>query len=92
VLYEIDVNGARAIRERHPDAVLVFVDAPSEDDLVARLRRRGESAERIEQRLAKAEDERAAADELGMHRLVNDDLERALGELEALIARARQAS
>jgi guanylate kinase len=91
VLFEIDVNGARAVRARHPDALLVFVDAPSEDDLAARLRGRGEPEDRIRQRLAKAAEERAASAELGMHRLVNDDVDQTVDELESLIANARRA-
>jgi guanylate kinase len=90
-VFEIDVNGARAIRARHPDAVLVFVEAPSEDELVARLRGRGESEDRIAERLAKAAHERVAASELGMRIVVNDDLDRATAELESIVAAARGA-
>lgn len=89
VVFEIDVNGARAVRERYPDAVLVFVDAPNDIELESRLRQRGESDDRIDQRLAKAREERLAAEALGMQRIVNDDLDRALGELESVIRAAR---
>jgi guanylate kinase len=85
VLLEIDVQGARQVRELHPDAVLVFVDAPSRDEQRRRLEGRGESPERVEQRLALAETECQEARELGMTWLVNDDLERTVAELEALI-------
>jgi guanylate kinase len=67
----------------------VFVDAPSEDELIARLRTRGEDDERVAQRVARAADERAAAAELGMHVVINDGLDRATRELEGLIAAAR---
>ena len=91
VVFEIEVNGARAIHEQFPDAVLVFVDAPSDAELAARLRGRGESPERIEQRLTKAAEERVAAEALGMQRVVNDDVDRAVEEVEAIIAAARAA-
>jgi guanylate kinase len=89
VLFEIDVYGARSILERYPAAVSVFVVAPSRDEQEARLRARGDSEERIAQRLAKADEEAALAAELGSVVVVNDDLDAAVAELEALIARVR---
>jgi guanylate kinase len=85
VLLEIDVEGARQVRELHPDAVLVFVDAPSRDEQRRRLEGRGESPERVEQRLALADTECEKARDLGMEWLVNDDLERTVAELERLL-------
>jgi guanylate kinase len=89
VLFEIDVYGARSVLERYPDAVSVFVVAPSREEQAARLRARGDSPERVEQRLAKADEEAALAAELGSHVVVNDDLDDAVAELEALIATVR---
>jgi guanylate kinase len=85
VLLEIDVEGARQVREQHPDAVLVFVDAPSRAEQRRRLEMRGDAPERIEQRIGLADREAERADALGMHRLVNDDLDDAVAELEALL-------
>lgn len=85
VLFEIDVRGAASIKALYPDALLVFVDAPDRSVQEARLRGRGDDEERIRQRLAKAEEEVALARELEVVHLVNDDLERALGELQELI-------
>lgn len=85
VLLEIDVEGARQVREQHPDAVLVFVDAPTRDEQRRRLEMRGDAPERIEQRIGLADLEAAKAADLGMHRLVNDDLEAAVTRLEALV-------
>jgi guanylate kinase len=85
VLLEIDVEGARQVRAQHPDAVLVFVDAPSRDEQRRRLEMRGDAPERIEQRIGLADLEAGKAADLGMHRLVNDDLDEAVMRLEALV-------
>ena len=89
VLFEIDVAGARAVRDLDPDALLVFIDTPSPDDQRARLQRRGDSPERIEARMRKGEEERVAALELGMHHVINRVVADAVKELEALIEQAR---
>jgi guanylate kinase len=89
VVLEIDVQGARQVLERHPDALLLFIDAPTRDEQRRRLEGRGDPPDRVAQRLAIAEAEAAAAAELGMRRIVNDDLERALAEVEGVIATAR---
>jgi guanylate kinase len=83
---EIDVQGARQVRERLPEAKLIFIEPPSFEDLEARLAGRGsDRPEQIERRLAAARDELAAAGEFD-HRVVNDDLQRALQELGELAA------
>lgn len=91
VVFEIDVYGAEQVRERFPEAVLVFIDAPSREVQAARLRGRGDSEERVSQRLAKAEEEVAKARELGATVIVNDDLDTAVQDLLSLIRRARSA-
>ena len=84
---EIDVQGARQVRETLPDAVRIFVEPPSVEDLERRLIARGSDApEQIERRLQAAREELAAREEFP-HRIVNDDLERATDELAALAAR-----
>jgi guanylate kinase len=86
IVLEIDVQGARQVRETLPDAVLIFIEPPSFDDLEQRLAGRGsDRPEQIERRLAAARDELAAAGEFD-HRIRNDDLERALEELSELAA------
>lgn len=90
VLFEIDVAGARAVRDLDPDTLLVFVDTPDLDAQRRRLVGRGDSPERVEARLVKGDEERVAADELGMQRIINDDLSTAVAELELLIERARK--
>ncbi len=84
-LFEIDVAGAAAIRAVDPDALLVFVDTPDREAQRRRLEGRGDSPERIEARLRKGEEERAAARALDMCHIVNDVLDDAVAELDALI-------
>ena len=91
VLFEIDVRGASSILTWDPDALLIFVDTPSIADQEARLRGRGDAEEKVLARLALADEERALAGELGMIRVVNDDLDRAVAEIHELIAAARAA-
>ena len=87
IVLEIDLQGARQVRETLPDALSVFIEPPSFEALVERLRGRGsDTPEQIERRLAAARDELAAAEEFDC-RVVNDQLERAVDELSALAAR-----
>jgi guanylate kinase len=88
---EIDVQGARQVVERHPDALLLFIDAPSRDEQRRRLELRGDPPEKVAQRLAIAEAEASAASQLGMRTIVNDDLERATAEVAEAIEAARIA-
>lgn len=92
VLFEIDVAGAAAVRERYPEAVLVFVDAPDAATQEARLRGRGDSEERIRQRLERSTEERAAAVDLGAITLINGDLETAVAEVRRILDDARTAA
>jgi guanylate kinase len=86
IVLEIDLQGARQVREALPEAVQVFVAPPSLDTLRERLEQRAsDSPEQIRDRLAVAPEELAAREEFG-HVVVNDDLERALSELADLAA------
>lgn len=89
VLLEIDVNGARQVHERMPEALLLFVDAPDRDAQRRRLVGRGDPPERVEARIDEAERERRDARGLGCTFLVNDDVERVVGEILGLIDVAR---
>ena len=86
VLLEIDVQGALQVREKIPQAVLVFVDVPSVEELERRLRNRHtETEEALRTRLANA------VKELGLKGkydriIVNDDLDSACEELRRIIA------
>ena len=84
-LLEIETGGALAVQERIPDAVTVFVTAPSRAALETRLRARAtESEGEIEERLAQALEQSKLAGEFS-YTVVNDDLERAIGELEGIV-------
>ncbi|RLL65778.1 guanylate kinase [Streptomyces sp. Z26] len=85
VLLEIDLQGARLVRESMPEARLVFLAPPSWDELVRRLTGRGtESPEVIERRLAAAREELAAEPEFDA-KLVNTSVEDVSAELLALM-------
>jgi len=84
-LLEIDLAGARQVRESMPSAQLVFVMPPSWNELVARLTgRRTEDIREQERRLATARTEMDAAGEFD-HVIVNDTVSRATSELEELL-------
>ena len=84
-LLEIELQGARQVRQADPDAQLVFLAPPSWPELEHRLRGRGtESEERIAARLVRARVELEAAPEFDAQ-VVNDDVERAAAELVSLI-------
>jgi guanylate kinase len=88
VVLEIEVQGARQVRETLPDAVQVFIAPPSLEALRARLVGRGtDDPEQIEQRLATAEAELAARPEFA-HVVVNDRLEDATDALAGIVGGA----
>ncbi len=85
VVLEIEVQGARQVRAAMRESVQVFIAPPDPASLRRRLESRGtDSLEAIDSRLEVAEQELAAQDEFA-HRVVNDDLERAAGELEGIV-------
>jgi guanylate kinase len=94
VVLEIDVEGARWVRERVPDAVMILLEPPSRAELERRLRSRGtESDASIAERLAKADWELSQRS-LFDHVVVNDELARASTQVAAIIesSRVRPAS
>lgn len=82
---EIDLQGARQVRQALPEAVLVFLAPPSFEELARRLEGRGtEDPQKVRQRLDLARIELAAEDEFDAV-IVNDNLERAVDALVALL-------
>jgi guanylate kinase len=85
VILVIDVQGAERVRAECPDAVSVFIRPPTFEELEARLRGRGDlSEDRIQRRLTTAREEMARAGEFD-YVIINDHLDRAVGELESLV-------
>lgn len=90
IVLKIDVQGAEQVRRLVPDAISIFVVAPSEEELERRQEERGsESPRDLEERrkIAEREMEYAARYE---HVVTNDDLERAVGEIVEIINDARR--
>jgi len=85
VIMDIDVQGAEQFVRGYPDAVLIFLLPPSAEILLERLRgRKSESPEALALRLRNAVQELRAADQYG-YLIVNDDLERAVRYVSAVI-------
>ena len=86
VVLEIDVEGTISILERFPDAITIFVEPSHPDQLLHRLQGRGtESPEAMARRLEVARKELHEAHRY-RHRVVNDDVDAALAEIEKILA------
>jgi guanylate kinase len=90
VMLEIDVQGALSVKQSLAEALLVFVRAPNREEQRRRLEARGsETEESIERRLARAgAEERIGAEQFDAV-VVNDDVERAVGEVAAILKARR---
>ena len=86
---EIDVQGAVAVRERQPDAVVVLVVPPDRREQERRMRSRGDSENHIQQRLDAAEAEEQTGGSLADAVVLNEDLQTAVAEIESIIYAAR---
>jgi guanylate kinase len=85
VVLEIEVQGAQQVRQTKGDSVQIFIAPPDPAVLRDRLRGRGtDSPEAIDKRLQVAEQELGAQDDFDF-RIVNDDLDQAAAELEAIV-------
>lgn len=89
VLLEIDWQGARQVRAQVPDAVGIFILPPSRKTLEVRMRKRGQDSEAvIQRRLAAAHEELSHYDEFD-YLIVNDDFDRAVGQMCAIFTASR---
>ena len=89
-VFDIDVQGGQSIQRRHPEAVLVFVLPPSMAELERRLRERGtESEDAIRRRMLAARSELEHGARAYDYLVVNDSVERAYAELEAIVTAER---
>jgi guanylate kinase len=89
IVLEIELHGAQQVKKSRPDALLVFVQPPSREEQQRRLQGRGDPEHHVVERLKKADDEEREGGEIADMVVVNDDLERAVGEIEAIIRAAR---
>jgi guanylate kinase len=88
VVLEIEVQGARQVRETMPEAVRIFIEPPDAAELRKRLEGRStDDPDVIEMRLEEARKELRAKEEFA-HRVVNDDVERASNELAGIVRSA----
>lgn len=86
VILDIEVQGARQVYEKMPDAVMIFIVPPTLEELERRLVKRGtDTAEAIEGRLARARQEYKEAD-IYRYIIINDDVDAAAKEFAAIIA------
>lgn len=85
VFLDIEVQGARQVKEKMPDAIMIFLIPPSLGELKKRLESRGtETEETIKGRLARAREEYAEADFYD-YIVVNDDIDAAANELLSIL-------
>lgn len=92
ILLEIDVQGALAVKEQLPEALLVFLRAPDAATQEARLRDRGtDDDEQLATRLETARREEALADRFDAV-VVNDEVDRAVAEVAAILEARRAGS
>jgi len=86
-LLEIDVRGALEVKRQYPRAVMIFLRAASPEDYESRLRQRGtETEEAIRSRLDRAREELRYAERYDCQ-VINDDVDRAVGEIGAILKR-----
>ena len=87
VMLDIDVKGALTVKAEWPEAVLIFIDTPSPDELVRRLSARGEKE--IAKRMRRVREE-VAKKGLFTYVIINDTLARAYAEFKSIIADIRR--
>lgn len=90
VILKIEVQGAEQVRQRRPEAVFIFISPPSMAELMRRRQSRGSEPEatiQARQRLAEVE---MGYSERYDHVVVNDDAERAVGQIQAILEHERK--
>jgi guanylate kinase len=91
-LLDLETDGAIRVKETSPGAVTIFVDAPTFEELERRLRERAtESSGEIQERLDLARKQRELRDRFD-YLIVNDDVDRAADELQAIVTKELQAA
>ena len=91
VILEIDVQGGIQVKKIYPDAVTIFILAPTQKDLAGRLFGRGRDNEQVaKHRLSQAENEIAQAKKYYRFMVVNDKIEKAVGEIVKIIGETKK--
>ena len=91
LILEIDVQGAQQVKEKHPEALMIFILPPTQKHLVERMNGRGrENEETTKIRLEGANDEIAAAWRYYNNMVINDDLAQAVGEVAQIIGLTKE--
>ena len=90
VLFDIDVNGALAVKKYYAESLLIFIKPPSTGELVKRLNsRKSETKASIQKRLKRLEFEYAQA-EFFDHIIINDDFNKAIRKIESIIISGKE--
>ena len=92
VLLEIDVQGAEQVLAQRPDATVILLLPPTPEVQAARLAARGDDDAHIRRRVELGESEVARGEEIAAHTVINDDVDRALAELTAIVDATRSAA
>ena len=90
IVLEIELDGARQVKDRYPSALLIFVLPPSREEQERRLRGRGDPDDRVQARLRKAELEEQTGRDVADRIVVNDALDTTIDELVSIIETARR--
>ena len=91
VVLEIDLQGARQVKERDPGALVVLLLPPSTEEQAERLRARGDDAKTAALRIAKGAEEEEIGRALTPHVVVNDDVDRAVAQVAGILERYRKS-
>jgi guanylate kinase len=90
IVLEIELDGAQQVKRKFPEAVLIFVLPPSRGEQERRLRGRGDPNDKVLARLRKAEHEEPVGISEADDVVVNDDLDRTVDEMLAIIDKHRK--
>ncbi|MCL5948494.1 MAG: guanylate kinase, partial [Actinobacteria bacterium] len=92
ILLEIDVQGATQIRHANPGALVILLLAPSQEEQQMRLEQRGDDDEHVALRMAAAIKEIKAASDIADAEVVNDSIDQAVDEIDAIIEERRRTA
>jgi guanylate kinase len=92
VVLEIDLNGAKQVKQRFGDAVAILVEPPSADELERRLKGRGDPDEQVHRRLELADVEVREGRQIADHVVINDDLDAAVDDVVRILEGHRRTT